>query len=151
MAHIWHLWYSRNVFRKEENKGKNKKWGGGRKIRKEGESLFINSICSEERPFNPGHLPNHAQQFPSSFPPSFISSFFSFTYWSWRERKGREGGEREREKEREGERRREKEREREREKKLILLFHLFMHSLVTSSMCPGQRLNPQPWDTRTTL
>ena len=26
-----------------------------------------------------------------------------------------------------------------------LLFHLFMHSLVDSCLCPDQGSNPQPW------
>ena len=33
----------------------------------------------------------------------------------------------------------------EREKNTDLLFHLFMHSLVDSYMCPDQGSNPQPW------
>ena len=47
---------------------------------------------------------------------------------------------RERKKEREGGRKRERE-----------LFHLFMHSLVDSSVCPDQGANPQPWRIRTML
>ena len=38
---------------------------------------------------------------------------------------------------------------RERERDINLLFHLCMHSLVDSCMCPDQRSNPQPrhyWD-----
>ena len=31
------------------------------------------------------------------------------------------------------------------EKHTDLLFHLFMHSLVNSCMCPDRGLNPQPW------
>ena len=44
----------------------------------------------------------------------------------------RNGGEMERDGEREGN---------------IDLFHLFVHSLVDSYMCPDQGLNPQPWHT----
>ena len=33
---------------------------------------------------------------------------------------------------------------RERKKKHQLLFHLFMHALVASCMCPDGRLNPHP-------
>ena len=36
-------------------------------------------------------------------------------------------------------------REIEKERKINLLFHLFMHSLVDSCMCPDQRSSPQPW------
>ena len=43
-----------------------------------------------------------------------------------------------------GEKEREKERERERERG-INLFHLFMHSLVASCMCPDWGSNSQPW------
>ena len=35
--------------------------------------------------------------------------------------------------------------EREREREVNLLFHLFMHLLLVSCMCPGWGLNPQPW------
>ena len=34
-------------------------------------------------------------------------------------------------------------REREGEREIVWLFHLFMHSLVDSCMCPYQGLNPQ--------
>ena len=54
---------------------------------------------------------------------------------------------REREEGEETERKRGGERERERD----LLFHLLMHSLVDSYMCPDQGLNPQPWCIRMTL
>ena len=37
------------------------------------------------------------------------------------------------------------------ERVIILLFHLFMHSLVDSSMCPDQGPNLQPWHIRMTL
>ena len=40
---------------------------------------------------------------------------------------------------------------RERERDIDLLFHLFMHSLVDSWMCPDWGLNPQPWGTGRTL
>ena len=40
----------------------------------------------------------------------------------------------------------EREREREREREMDLLFHLFMHSLVVSCVCPNWGSNPQPWD-----
>ena len=33
----------------------------------------------------------------------------------------------------------------ERKRNIDLLFHLFMHSLVDSGMCPDQGLNSQPW------
>ena len=53
----------------------------------------------------------------------------------------------ERERER-GERERERERgERGRERNIYFLFHLAMHSLVDSCMCPDQRLNMQSWCT----
>ena len=42
-------------------------------------------------------------------------------------------------------------RQREREKNIYLLFHLFMHSSVDSSVCPDQISNPQPWRIGTTL
>ena len=46
----------------------------------------------------------------------------------------------------------EKERQREEERRNIhLLFHLSIHSLIDSFMCPEQGLNPQPWHIRTTL
>ena len=41
-------------------------------------------------------------------------------------------------------REREKERQRRGEREIDLLFHLFMHSLVASSMCPHWGLNLQP-------
>ena len=41
--------------------------------------------------------------------------------------------------------------ERERERNTDLLFHLFMHSLVDSCMCPDQRQNPKPWCIGATL
>ena len=44
----------------------------------------------------------------------------------------------------ERERGRDRETERERERERDLLFHLFLHSLVDSCMCPDQGLNPQP-------
>ena len=53
------------------------------------------------------------------------------------------GGERESE--------REKERKKEYEKMNGLLFHLFMHSLVDSYMCPDQGLNLQHWHIGTML
>ena len=37
---------------------------------------------------------------------------------------------------------------RERERNVDLLFHLLVHSLVASCMCPDQRLNLQPWHIR---
>ena len=37
----------------------------------------------------------------------------------------------------------------ERERNIDLLFHLLMHSLVSSLMCPEQRSNPQPWHMQT--
>lgn len=37
-----------------------------------------------------------------------------------------------------------RERGRERERNISLLFHLFMHSLVNSCMCPDGEWNPQP-------
>ena len=40
---------------------------------------------------------------------------------------------------------------RERERDVNLLFHLFMHSLVASCMCPDQGSNPQPWSMWMTL
>ena len=42
-------------------------------------------------------------------------------------------------------------RETERKKHQFLLFHLFMHSLVDSCMCPDQGWNPQPWYIRMML
>ena len=39
----------------------------------------------------------------------------------------------------------------EREKHIGLLFHLLMHSLVDSCMCPDRRSNPHPWRIRTML
>ena len=50
-----------------------------------------------------------------------------------------------------GEREREKERKKEYEKMNGLLFHLFMHSLVDSYMCPDQGLNLQHWHIGTML
>ena len=41
--------------------------------------------------------------------------------------------------------------ERERERNISLLFHLVMHSLVASCMCPDQRSNLQAWHVGTTL
>ena len=41
--------------------------------------------------------------------------------------------------------------ERKVERNIDLLFHLFMHWLVESSMCPDLGLNPQPWCTGTML
>ena len=52
---------------------------------------------------------------------------------------------------REREREREKERKKEYEKMNGLLFHLFMHSLVDSYMCPDQGLNLQHWHIGTML
>ena len=44
------------------------------------------------------------------------------------------------------------EREGEREiENIDLLFHLFMHSLVDSCVCPDQGWNPQPWCIGTTF
>ena len=40
---------------------------------------------------------------------------------------------------------REKKGEAGRERDIDLLFHVFMHSLVTSCVCPDQELHPQPW------
>ena len=40
---------------------------------------------------------------------------------------------------------------RERVRNIHLLFHLFMHSLIASCMCPDWRSNPQPWLIGTTL
>ena len=40
---------------------------------------------------------------------------------------------------------------RKREKNIDLLFHLFMHSLVDSHMCPDQGSNLQPWCIRMML
>ena len=36
-------------------------------------------------------------------------------------------------------------REKEKERNINLLFHLLIHSLVDSCMCPDQESNPQPW------
>ena len=52
---------------------------------------------------------------------------------------------------RERERKREEGKGRHRERNIDLLFHLFMHSLVISCMCPDGGLNPDPWCSRTTL
>ena len=41
------------------------------------------------------------------------------------------------------------ERKRERERNINLLFHLFMHSLVASHMCPDLGRNTQLWRTGT--
>ena len=41
--------------------------------------------------------------------------------------------------------------ERERERSIDLLFHLFIHSLVDSCMCPDQGSNTQPWHIGTML
>ena len=49
------------------------------------------------------------------------------------------------------ERERERERGRERERNNDLLFHLCMHSLVDTCMCPDQGLNLQPWCVWTVL
>ena len=38
-----------------------------------------------------------------------------------------------------------------RERDINLLFHLFMHSLATSYMCPDWGSNLQPWYTGTAL
>ena len=38
-----------------------------------------------------------------------------------------------------------REKGRERERNIDLLFHLFMHSLADSSMCPDQEQNLQPF------
>ena len=38
-----------------------------------------------------------------------------------------------------------------RQRNIDLLFHLFMHLLVDSCMCPDRGLNPQPWCTGTVL
>ena len=43
------------------------------------------------------------------------------------------------------------EREEGKERNINLLFHLFMHSLVASCMCPDWGLNLQPWRIRLTL
>ena len=48
-----------------------------------------------------------------------------------------------RERKRQGERKGEKERERERNTDLV--FHWFMHSSVSSCMCPDLGSNPQLW------
>ena len=44
-----------------------------------------------------------------------------------------------------------RETDRERQTEVDLLFHLFMHSLVASCMCPGGRLSPRPWCIGTVL
>ena len=42
-------------------------------------------------------------------------------------------------------------REKGRESEIILLFHLFLHSLVESCMCPDRGSNLQPWSIGMTL
>ena len=50
-----------------------------------------------------------------------------------------------------GGRKRERIIRRGRERNIDLLFHLFIHSLVDSCMCPDQELNLQPWYIQMTL
>ena len=58
-----------------------------------------------------------------------------------------------RERKREGKEEREEEREEEGERGegRDLLFHLVMHSLVASRMCPDWGWNPPPWHIKITL